>query len=488
MRFLSLVVLAVVLGGCGSSEGGMGTSSGNTGGNGGSNAIGPDGGGAPNIGPPPTPTKLAEDVVAISGITSDDQVIYRDSEALKAIRLDGSESSPRKISEKGGQVQIRGKAVFLFADVDWTTNIGELTVWTAAGGAHVVGTALYGDDTAHANDSGETIAFMNNITATTIDLVVARSDLSAQKVVIPGVGRGSQDTCRAACGFVGSRLFVASCKPGTTKAQLSRFEAPEFGAATELAVDVNTLWSTDREGKRLFYTDQSSGAWFQENGQSVKIDTGVGWGTMLPDGSGVLYTVSDQLRRSPLPDIAATPIVATKYAARAAFSPSMKHSLYSTVVTYEGGTHRDLRLTNTDTFNATPLILEPEPIADVSRSAFTRDGGWVLYLVDAADQTKTLKVHSVEGGLVLDHTNVDTLVAAHGSRVVISMNRSDPTKYPILADLAVIDPALPTQMVTLQTGTTDGRGYYVSEDGKKVAYVMPAETGKPSAAWTMDIP
>jgi hypothetical protein len=368
------------------------------------------------------------------------------------------------------------------------TNLGELTVWTAESGAKSAGTVMYGEDTALASSDGAWVAYMNNVTDRTADLVVTTPDLAAQHVLIPSVGRGSEDTCRAIYGFVQNKMFAAWCTSGERKATLERFDGPDW-KATQLATGVNTLWSADELGERVFYTDPSSGGWFLEPGkQPVKVDGGVGWGTMIPDGSAVLYTVSDQLRRSPVPSVAPTPVVATKYSARAAWTASYSHSLYSTTVTYEGGTRRDLRLTSTDAFNPSPIVLVDEPKAEISRSAFTKDGKWVMFLTDTEAGKKSLAVGSINGEEPIQIQNVDTALAAHGSRVIYSTNRSDPEQYPITADLMVMDPASPGKPVLMRSATTDGRGFHVSRDGSKLVYVMPTAPDSPAGVLVQDVP
>jgi hypothetical protein len=454
-------------------------------GNGGSAGSGGPGGFAGQVA---QPEKLSDDAVVVVGVTDDDQAVYRNSKGLVAIRLDRSESEPRMISDKGGTVQIRGKVVFLFSDVDWTTNLGELTVWTAETGAKSAGIVMYGEDTALASSDGSWIAFMNNVSDRTADLVVATPDLATQHVLVAGVGRGSEDTCRAIYGFVQDRMFAASCVSGERNATLRRFQAPDW-TANEIATSVNTLWSADTSGSRVFYTDPSSGGWFVELGNPpVKIDAGVGWGTLVPDGSAVLYTVSDQLRRTGVPTVAPTPVIATKFAARAAWSSSYSHSLYSTIVTYENGTRRDLRLTSTDGFNPAPVELVSEPKAEISRSAFTKDGKWVIYLTDAEAGKKSMSVQSIDGGEPIAIDDADTALAAHGSRIVFSSNRSDPERYPITADLMAMDPAFPGKPLLMQSGTTDGRAYHVSSDGSKLVYVMPAGPGAPAGVWVQAVP
>ena len=81
---------------------------------------------------------------------------------------------------------------------------------------------------------------------------------------------------------------------------------------------------------------------------------------MLPDGSGVLYNVSDQLRRTAVPEINPIPVVTRGFAQRAEFSPDYAYVLYSRKLVYEGGTKRDLLLTDTHGFNPAPrpIVIE----------------------------------------------------------------------------------------------------------------------------------
>ena len=59
---------------------------------------------------------------------------------------------------------------------------------------------------------------------------------------------------------------------------------------------------------------------------------------MLPDGSALLYNVSDQLDARPLPQVSPMAVVTRGFAQRAEFSSDFEYVLYSTTVTYEDGT------------------------------------------------------------------------------------------------------------------------------------------------------
>src|SRR5690606_33180668 len=91
---------------------------------------------APPIGAAPEPIKLTDDAVMVLGVTSDGWVVHRSSKGIVAIPGDGSASEPVLVSAALGMVHIRGSVVFVFSNVDWHENAGDLTVWTAAHGAH----------------------------------------------------------------------------------------------------------------------------------------------------------------------------------------------------------------------------------------------------------------------------------------------------------------------------------------------------------------
>jgi len=165
------------------------------------------------------------------------------------------------------------------------------------------------------------------------------------------------------------------------------------------------------------------------------------------------------------------PIVTRGFAQRADFSPSFDHVLYSRTVTYEGTTKRDLFLADTRGFNPTPKELVAEPVASLSRSTFTSDGKYVLYLTDVTQAGSTLNVASVETGAVRMYTNVDTVVAAQGSKIVFSDTRSDPTKYPIVADLKVADVSSSQAPALIETKIMDDRSFYLSPDLGSMVYV-----------------
>jgi hypothetical protein len=63
------------------------------------------------------------------------------------------------------------------------------------------------------------------------------------------------------------------------------------------------------------------------------------------------------------------------------------------------------------------------------------------------------------------------VLAAKGSRLIFSDNRSDPEKYPIVADLKLVDAASDSPPTLLEAKIMDGRSFHVSADRSSVVYV-----------------
>src|SRR5262245_181865 len=101
---------------------------------------GSDGGVAPVI----PPTQLLEKPVGLVAVTSDGYAIYRDEAALGAVKL-AQGAMPTSILEKPGTVLVNRNVVFNWAGMDWTTSLGDLSIWSAAGGTQHIGTTVYAE-------------------------------------------------------------------------------------------------------------------------------------------------------------------------------------------------------------------------------------------------------------------------------------------------------------------------------------------------------
>jgi hypothetical protein len=426
-------------------------------------------------------TQIATGEASLLGVTRDGWAVFREQEMLMAASLDTDEAV-KAVSARPGSVLIRGNAVFNWADVDWMKGVGDLSVWTAEGGAHEVGETPYVENLVAASASGASIAYTANTTATTTDLMITSNDFSAPEVLIPAVGLGTEETCGANIGFVGERLFVGWCDEGSRAAKIKRFERIDDTWQTQtIATNALPAWSSDESGERVFYQSSEYAGYVAEGDEAIMIDASVSTGQITPDGSAVLYTVGDQLRRSAFPDVNPVPIVTTGYKQPVGFSPGFDLALYSTTVTYEEGTRRDLLLVSTEGLNTDPIELVSQPVAALGRSSMTRDGQFVFYLTDMSVTGATLHIVAKDGGEVLALPGVVEVVAARGSTLVFTDNSSDPEVYPIVADLKAINLAEETEPRIVEEKIIDGKNFHLNADGTKVAYVRSGVDRDPEA-------
>jgi hypothetical protein len=466
-RSTLVLAAAFVLIGCGDSgtaEGPIDSTGGGAGGA--SNEGGADTGGTTALG---AQAQLAPGQGMLVGITTDGWAVFRDGDTLRAASLDGSEAD--EVTTRPGSVLIRGSVVFNWADVDWTKGVGDLSVWTAEGGAQEIGETPYAEALVRASADGSSIVYPANTTETTTDLMVASSDLASESVLVPGLGLGSETTCSAAIGFVGERLFVGWCEAESRVAQVRRFD---FDGAewqsTLLSDDALPNWSADDTGERVFFQSSNYAGYIFDAGEAHLLDSSVSQGTMAPDGTLVLYTVGDQLRRSAYPEMNPVPIVTTGYKQPIQFSRAFDLALYSTTVTYENGTQRDLRLVSTDGFKEQPIVLVADPVAVLPRSSMTRDGKFVLYLSDVTSTGGSLHVVDRQGAEVLVLPNVVEAEAASGSTLVFTDNQSDPEQYPVVADLKIIDLGREQEPRLVEEKILDGRKFAVDGSGQSIVY------------------
>jgi hypothetical protein len=407
---------------------------------------------------------------SVVGVTGDDWVLYREGDVLKAIPMDGGDVLD--VSDEPGNVLLRGKVVFNFGNVDWTKNVGNLSIWTAAGGAQEVGKTTYSEALISASSSGEWLVYPADTRGAKTNLMLASNDFSTNDVLIEEMGLGNDSTCSPSLGFVGERLFVGYCEPDSREAKVVRFERDgKSFSSTMIAEQALPTWSADAAGDGVFFQSDAYQGWYAAGGEQYFIDASVSRGFLMPDGSAVLYTVGDQLRRSSVPESNPVPIVTTGFAEPVAFTSDYSAVLYSSRITYENGTQRDLRLVATDGFNPEPIELVAEPVAAVGRSSLTDDGQYVLFLDEVTPNGGTLHVVDIQGKEVVALPGVLDVLAAHGSSIVFTDNGSDPEVYPNVADLEVLDVAMSKTPTLVEARIMETKNFQLDSTLTRVMYV-----------------
>jgi len=440
--------------------------------------------------------QLATGPVSIVGVTSDGRAVFRDSGTLRVVEIaePGGTLSGRPddviigntggelITDAPGSVLIRGKVVFNWADMDWSENLGDLSVWQSDIGPQHIGPTTYSEGLIAASEAGSIVYPANTLEPTT-DLMIAEGDLATPQVLIESMGLGSETTCGARIGFVGERLFVGWCEVDSQVAKLERYErVGDQWQPTLIAADALPAWSADMTGSNVFFQTSDYRAHLADQEGTRLIDSSVSGGFLVPDGTAAFYTVGDQLRRTPLPAVNPFPVVTRGYGQPASFSPGFDFVLYSSVIVYAQGAQRDLRLVATDAFSPTPIELVSTPVATLPRSSFARDGQFVMYLTDVTPSGGSLHVVAIDGNERLVLPGVVDVLAASESTLVFTDNSSDPELYPVLTDLKVIDLATDSAPRLVEAKILDGRSFQLDPSGTKVLYVRSGVDRDPAVA------
>jgi hypothetical protein len=439
------------------------------------------------------PTKAARlfaGNVSPIGVTADDYVVYRDGAKAMAARLDAA-GEPSLISESAGTALFKGSVVFFWSNFDYTAGEADLLAWTGPDCARPLGRTLSSDDTVAASADGSMLLFATNVTPTTVDLEVTARDLSWRHILLPGVGRATNATCRPRYGFAGGRVVVSHCAPGALEASIDTFEGGATGWQKIDVAEQAQVWSADAAGEHVFYTTSGGQARFWAGQDAGVIDDGVTGGLLLPDASAVLYTVGNQLRRSVLPPNGEpTPIVTNKFNRAQRWSPDYSTVLYSSQSTYEGGERFDLLLTPTATFNQSPRKLVTTVDAALSRDAFSADGKFAAYLTGVSAGAGTLHLHAVASGQERTLPGVGTVAAGREGMFVFSSDLSGPNVYPVAASISVVNAATAAAPQPIAAKALGHGNFFVTPGGRAVVYQRPADPQQADAEglWVAPLP
>lgn len=425
---------------------------------------------------PVAPTRLVAASVAPSDVTSDGHVVYRQGNTLMAVRAEAG-ATPVEVLSGSGTVAVKGPVVFYWTSPDYEAGTGQLSIWTGSSCSRTVGTTLLAEDLVVVSPDGSRLLYPINVTDQSFDLVVANRDFTGRHVLVRGIGRASEETCRPLYGFAGAQVVVGHCAPGTREASLEVFSrSGDDYAGQLLSASAQPLWSADATGTGIAYLGSDYDVYYFDGTDHILVDHSANWVQLGEDGSTLFYAVGDQLRRTNLADLLVIPVVTRQARVINEWSPTFDHVLYSSTVIYEGGERRDLFLTPTATFNPTPTQLS-DVSARLSRHAFTDAGNHVAYLTEVSETTGagTLHVVPVAGGDERVFDAVDTVAAAFDDILVFSDNRSDPEIFPVVADLKLLDASSAEEPQTIQASIRDGRSFRVLPGGGAVVYARPGD-------------
>ncbi len=392
----------------------------------GDSGMGGDTGGGDGAVPVPVGTALVPgDTASLVGVTSDDYVIYGNfpmtgSGTLNAIPLAGG--TPKVIttfdSTSGFTYIIQGAVVLVWPGVS-TKGVGAMSVWTSAGGAKVLSMQAY-DGVAGISDDNKYVIYTTNVASTgaTGDIYVAGVDGSNPTPLLTGLDL--QGSCAPTAAFSGDYVITSYCPDQ----QVTDAGAPEaggggdggaaevatvsnFGGATWTRTDMFTtlpitakacatgsggttgcgLFGADKAGKFAVVTDATGNlqALPIPSGAPIMVDNvgATGLGTMLSDGTAVVYTTpAKALKRSALPAVAPTTLVGTGAGTISRVSTDNKSLMYFSMQNTSMGTI-DLYLASAVT-PGMPTTLDSMVTGTVVTLAFTTDSSHGIYYTGVA--------------------------------------------------------------------------------------------------------
>ena len=146
--------------------------------------------------------------------------------------------------------------------------------------------------------------------------------------------------------------------------------------------------------------------------------------------------------------------------------------LYSTKVTYDNGTQRDLRLVSTDGFASDPMELVADPTAALARSSLTEDGQFVLYLTDQTPTGGTLHVVGMDGVARCSRSPACSTRsrprAAASSSATTPATRTSTRTSPILQNTSI--PRRGKKPLLIEAKVTDAKNFQIDAPAGKVVY------------------
>jgi hypothetical protein len=356
-------------------------------------------------------------------VTSDGYEIYSDDAALQLSAIPIAGGASQSIVALGSKfwVTVVGKVVFAWSNVTGA-NVGSLTVWSSAMGAHAIASASFGILGTTSSD-GSQILYVANVDpgGATGDVYVSGIDGSGATAIL----QGQQITgCFPQLGFAGSYLVVSHCDtpsgagPSST---ISSFRSPSW-TRVDLATEAENTWSSNT-ANTIVLVSTGSGISVVPigGGTGTMIDSQGFLGQLINGGATALYsTTSGPLRSSPT--TAPSPMtLAPSIGGFYSVSPDQSKVLFY-VNSTSSGTDIDLSATGTP---GTSRALSTATDGAVNGDAFTADSTYALYStsMDVCTGSSALSAFPVSGSapMVLGH-NVWGDWAATGATVVFNDN------------------------------------------------------------------
>jgi len=426
--------------------------------------------------------------LSVRGVTSDGYEIFSDDYALQLYAVPVAGGDVQTIGALGSQfwVTVVGQVVFAWSNVS-AADVGALTIWSSAHGAHSIAPSSFGILGASSSD-GSQVLYLANVDSQgqTGDVYVANSDGSGASSLL----QGQQLTgCFPQLGFAGSYAIASHCDVarGTgPSATISSFQSPGWNRA-DLMTSAENTWSADAAGT-IVLVSTNSGILVAPvgGGSATMIDSSGFLGQLISGGTRAIYgTTTGALRSSTISPPSPTTL-APAWGGFYGVSPSQSSVLY---YRNQASTGTDIVLSST-LAPATPQVLSSGMNGVVNGAPFTADSTYALYSTgtDVCTGAAAFNAYPVSGGSPIQiGSNVWGDWSATGAKVIFNDNyvATGGLRYG-RADIEVVDLAsstTATHVISQADAVID-----VSPAGDEIIYSWTVQPGAQAGIYVVPVP
>jgi hypothetical protein len=415
-----------------------------------------------------TGTRILAGDVDVAGVTDDGFAAVRDpGGGLRAVPLDGGD--PQLVDASSDGAGAVHDLIFSYHDFDIVSGIGDLILWTAAGGAVPLASATAGVIAVSDDGTRILLTFESSSDATATNLGVAASDGTPTVVVGPVSRLGG---CGPSGTFAGGRFVVRRCDPGSTVLTLVSVD-PATGASVDLLAPAGSSFDVVHvpDGDPLVAAVAPDGGAFLvpiAGGTATPLATGVEAVFAAVGGTAVLVRGGGSLRRVPLDGSPPVTLVAASVTRVQALSPDGNAVLFRSMLGQRS--YGDLFLAGAAApTDVTPLVATLD--AATPGDAFTPDSSRALFMAGTSDLgVGVLSSVPVAGGPPTVHGQQVWAVRGYGSTsAVFADDYAAVPERPGRASIRAVDTAAAGATPTT-IATHAGAAFALTHAGDRVVF------------------